>query len=229
MYKILQKIEQIYRLTEVDIDWLKSYNLTDIIKVAEEKYFEKDWLRLQDKYVATGGELKFDPFYNILSELDKGERLNKLMLTQLTTENLLSRHSKITITYYQLEADFFEKEFKRNKNKWLIPKISSYWRKAKEPSKALEITSKSKVNLEKLKDQDLKARILVTRGAAFRDVSKLNEAKNLALQAHKIDSKSHHLCTLLRAICYGIGEYGEGDSWFEKARKRGANIEDVNK
>ncbi|MGD1716196.1 hypothetical protein [Dapis sp. BLCC M172] len=227
MYKILQKIEQLSRLTDVDIDWLKSSNLTEIIKIAEEKYLEKDWVRLQDKYGTTNRKLTFDPFYNILSKLDRGERLDKLMFTQLKTENLLSPDSKITITYCQIEADFFEKEFKRTKNKWLIPKISSYWRKANKSLKALEITSKSKVNLEKLKDKDLKARILVTRGAAFRDVSKLNEAKNLALQAHKIDSQSHHPCTLLGAICYGLGKYGEGDYWFEEARKRGADTEDI--
>ncbi|GGA28171.1 hypothetical protein CYANOKiyG1_44390 [Okeania sp. KiyG1] len=229
LYEILQKIEQFELLTEADIDWLKSYNLTEIIKVAEEKYLEKDWIRLQDKYLATVGVLKFDPFYNILSKLDKGERLDKLMFTQLTTENLLTPGSKITTTYYQIEADFFEDEFKRTKDKWLIPKISSYWRKANKSLKALEITSKSKVNLEKLKDKDLKARILVTRGAAFRDVRQLNEAKNLALQAHKIDSKSHHPCTLLGATCYGLGKYGDGDYWFEEAQQRGADIKDIDK
>ncbi|NEP78455.1 MAG: hypothetical protein F6K39_09845 [Okeania sp. SIO3B3] len=125
LYKILQKVEQVEGLTEVDIDWLKLHGLTEIIKVAEEKYLEKDWIRLQDKYVATVGELKFDPFYNILSKLDKGERLDKLMVTQLKTENLLTPGSKITTTYYWIEASFFEKEFKRTKDKWLIPKISS--------------------------------------------------------------------------------------------------------
>ncbi|MDJ0554168.1 MAG: hypothetical protein QNJ68_06960 [Microcoleaceae cyanobacterium MO_207.B10] len=220
LYKILQKNEQVCQLTEADIDWLKSYNLTKIIKVAEDKYLEKDWIRLEDKYVAKDRELKFDPFYNILSKLDKGERLDKLMFTQLTTENLLIPGSKITTTYYWIEASFFEKEFKRTKDKWLIPKISSYWRKANLALKALEITSKSKVDLEKLKDKDLKARILVTRGAAFRDIHDLNEAQNSALQAHKIDSNSHHRCTLLGAICYGLGKYGDEDYWFEEARKR---------
>lgn len=227
LYQILQKVEQVEGLTEVDIDWLKLHGLTEIIKVAEEKYLEKDWIRLQDKYVATVGELKFDPFYNILSKLDKGERLDKLMVTQLKTENLLTPGSKITTTYYWIEASFFEKEFKRTKDKWLIPKISSYWRKANLSLKALEITSKSKINLEKLKDNGLKSRILVTRGAAFRDVRQLNEAKNLALQAHEIDSKSHHPCTLLGAICFGLGEYQYGDYWFEEARKRGADTKDI--
>ncbi|NEN90291.1 MAG: hypothetical protein F6K48_15795, partial [Okeania sp. SIO3H1] len=55
LYKILQKVEQVEGLTEVDIDWLKLHGLTEIIKVAEEKYLEKDWMRLQDKYVATVG------------------------------------------------------------------------------------------------------------------------------------------------------------------------------
>ncbi|MEB3340591.1 hypothetical protein [Okeania sp.] len=223
LYEILQKVEQFSQLIEVDIDWLKSHGLNKIVKIAK----DKDWKRLRDKYLATDQKLKFDPFYNILSRLDKGERLDKLMFTQLTTENLLYLGSKIAITYYQIEADFFEEEFKRTKNKWLIPKISSYWRKAKKPLKALEITGK--VNLEKLKDKDLKARILVTRGAAFRDVSQLNEGKHLALQAHKIDSKSHHPCTLMGAICYGLGEYGDGDYWFEEARKRGAKTEDIDK
>ena len=31
------------------------------------------------------------------------------------------------------------------------------------------------------------------------------------------------------AICYGLGKYGDGDYWFEEARKRGADIKDIDK
>ncbi|MFM6043146.1 MAG: hypothetical protein ACKPCC_11200 [Dolichospermum sp.] len=136
----------------------------------------------------------------------------------------MSPGGKIAITYYGLEAEFLEQEIKRTGHKWHIPTASSYWRKANEPEQALKLTN---LDLGKIKENHLKSAILVTRGAAFRDCDKLDDAEICALQAMKYQADSHHPYTLMGAICYDRYEYEKGSYWFEQAIQRGADIEDI--
>ena len=99
---------------------------------------------------------------------------------RLLYKDLLSHDGKITIVHYKLEADFYEQEFHRTGHKWHIPTASSYWRRANEPEQALNLTNQI---LGKIKERNLKAAILVTRGAAFRDIEKLDDAENCAIKA----------------------------------------------
>ncbi len=82
------------------------------------------------------------------------------------------------------------------------------------------------MNWSKVQEVDLKSALLVTRGAAFRDLARLDEAENCAAQAMEFQPNNHQPYTLMGAICYDQGKYPEGDTWFEMAAQRGAKDTD---
>jgi len=71
------------------------------------------------------------------------------------------------------------------------------------------------------------AALWVTRGAAFRDLDQLDDARKCATQALECQPDSHQPYTLLGAICYDRSEYEKGDQWFAMAVKRGATANDI--
>jgi tetratricopeptide (TPR) repeat protein len=77
--------------------------------------------------------------------------------------------------------------------------------------------------LSKVREAELKSALLVTRGGAFRDLSRLEQAESCAAQAMESQPDSHQPYTLMAAICYDLGKYADGDVWFEMAAERGAN------
>jgi len=183
--------------------------------------------------------------YAILKKLDKGKRLEPIDVVWLTDEKLFYPRkrlepidvvwlttgeklfypeSKIFTTYHQIEATFYEQEYKRTGNKWNLPSASSHWRSAKEPKHALTLTEN--LNFDNIKENKLKSALLTTRGGAFRDIDDLDEAETCARQAIKYQPSSHHPYTLMGAICFERGEYDEGNRWFNKAIKRGASPRD---
>ncbi|PHJ57848.1 hypothetical protein VF14_35855 [Nostoc linckia z18] len=207
-------------LNESEIQWLKKNKREDIIIFAQQKHFAI----LKRKYGLIDPALTIEPFYTIMVKLEKQERLDPILVAQLIDENLLSRDGKIAIGHYKLEAEFYEQEIQRTGNKWHIPSASSYWRKANEPEQALKITN---LDLGRIKESNLKSAILVTRGAAFRDMDNLADAENCAIKAMKYQSNSYQPYTLMGAICYDRGNYVKGDYWFEQAIQRGAKTEDI--
>jgi tetratricopeptide (TPR) repeat protein len=216
------KVESGELLSEAEIDWLKQNQREDIITFAKQKHFTT----LKKKYalVDPGNQLPFEPFYTIMLKLEKKERLDPLLVVQLIEENLLSRDGKIAIAHYKLEADFYEQEFQRTGHKWHIPNASSYFRKADEPERALQLTN---LDLSSIRESNLKSAILVTRGAAFRDIGDLDNAESCAKKAIEYHPQSYQPYTLLGAIYYDKGEYSEGDDWFAEAVKRGAKTEEI--
>ncbi len=216
------KVESGELLSDSEIDWLKQNQREDIITFAKQKHFAT----LKKKYglVDIGNQLPFEPFYTIMLKLEKKERLDPLLVVQLIEEKLLSREGKIAIAHYKLEADFYEQEFKRTGHKWHIPNASSYWRKADEPERAIQLTT---LDLSNIKESNLKSAILVTRGAAFRDIHDLVNAEKCAKQAIEAHPQSYQPYTLLGAIYYDKGEYPTGDYYFAEAVKRGAKTEEI--
>lgn len=208
------------RVSEKDIQWLLQQELSETAKIAEQIYFKA----LKNKYKIVG-EIDTEPFYEIMLKLEREERLNSKQVIQLIAEGHLSRYGKIAIAYYRLEAIFYEKEYQRTRNKWSLTSASSNWRKANESKKALKVTDD--VQWDKIKDPNLKSALSVTRGAAFRDLSKLDEAEKLAQQAMEYQPNNHQPYTLMGAICYDKGQYSSGDHWFDMAIERGAKIQDV--
>ncbi|MFN6560290.1 MAG: hypothetical protein RMY28_010820 [Nostoc sp. ChiSLP01] len=260
LYPLLKRLDTENELSEDDIDFLKKHQLTETIKIADEKHanslkqkieretlgtlsdLEIEWLNdrgrkdiialaqqkhfsiLKSKYGLIDPYLSMEPFYTIMVKLEKKERLDPKLVLQLMEEGLLSRGGKIALTYYRLEAEFCQHELNRTGHKWHIPTASSYWRKANEPEQALKLTN---IDLNKINDTNLKSAILVTRGAAFRDMDNLADAENCAGKAMQYQPDSHQPYTLMGAICYEKYNYEEGDYWFEQAIQRGAETEDI--
>jgi hypothetical protein len=112
---------------------------------------------------------------------------------------------------------------KKTGNKWNLPNISSHWRKADQPKKALKATEN--VNFDSIKENKLKSAILTTRGGAFRDLSQLDDAEKCARKAIEYQaSNSHQPYTLMGAIFfdrYDRYDRYEGERWFREAEKRG--------
>ncbi|WP_016948962.1 hypothetical protein [Anabaena sp. PCC 7108] len=207
-------------LNDSEIEWLQNNKHEDIITFAKQKHFSA----LKIKYGLIDPTLPLEPLYTIMVKLEKKERLDPVLVVQLIEEKLLSRDGKITVAHYRLEAEFLEQEIKRTGHKWHIPTASSYWRKANEPEQALKLTN---LDLGKIKENNLKSAISVTRGAAFRDIDKLDDAEICAIKAMEYQPDSHQPYTLMGAICYDRFDYEEGNNWFEQAINRGADIEDI--
>jgi hypothetical protein len=205
-----------FQISEEDIQWLSNEGLIETVEIAKRIHFRI----LKIKYQIVG-QLDLVPFYEIMLKLEREERLDSKQVIQLIEEDRLSRHGKIAIACYRLEAIFYEKEYQRTGNRWNLPTASSHWRKADDPKNALKVTEN--VNWKNIQESDLKSALWVTRGAAFRDLAQLDEAENCATQAKECQPDSHKPYTLLGAICYDRSKYAEGDHWFEMAAERGAD------
>ncbi len=215
------KIQSGEPLSEADIDWLKQNGREDVITFAQKKEFAA----LKVKYRIIDRDFPFDPFYAIMVKLEKKERLDPVLVVQLIQQKLLASHGRIAIAYHRLEACFYEQEYERTGNKWNLPNASSHWRKADEPKSALQVTEN--LDFDQIKENKLKSALLTTRGGAFRDIDKLDDAEKCALKAIEYQPQSHHPYTLMGAICYERGQYSQGDDWFNEAIKRGAESEDI--
>ena len=163
------------------------------------------------------------PLYAILQKLEKGERLEEMDVAWLDENKLFN--GKIRIAYHKIEATFYEQEYDRTGNKWNLANASSHWRKAEEPRRALKVTGN--LNFNTIKENKLKSALLTTRGGAFRDLSKLDDAEKCARKAIEYQPQSHHPYTLMGAICFERGQLYEGNYWFEEAIKRGASRRDI--
>ncbi|WP_313937219.1 hypothetical protein [Anabaena azotica] len=220
IYLLKSKINLGQLFNDAEIAWLNKNGHEDIINIAQRKHF----VTLKKKYRLVDPSLPIEPFYEIMLKIEKGERLDPVLVIRLIEEEMLFYAGEIVLAHYKLEAEFYEKEWQRTGNKWHIPTASSYWRKANQPEQSLKITS---LNLEKIKESKLKSAILVTRGGAFRDLMKLNDAENCAKKAMEYQPESYQPYTLMGAIDYNRGNYEKGDYWFEQARQRGAKTEDI--
>jgi type VI protein secretion system component Hcp len=215
------KIQSGEQLSEADIDWLKQNGREDVITFAQEKEFAA----LKVKYRIIDHNFPFDPFYAIMVKLEKEERLDPVLVVQLIQQRLLASHGKIAMAYHRLEALFYDREYERTGDKWNLPNASSHWRKADEPNSALQVTEN--LDFDQIKENKLKSALLTTRGGAFRDIHKLDDAEKCALKAIEYQPQSHHPYTLMGAICFERGQFSEGERWFKDAIKRGAESEDI--
>ncbi|MUG91028.1 hypothetical protein F7734_00310 [Scytonema sp. UIC 10036] len=221
-YTLKAKIESGETLNESEIQWLKNNGCENIITLFQKRHF----IMLKKKYglIDFTNKLTLEPFYQILLKLERNERLEPLLFFNLVEQDLLSRDGKVALKYYSLEAEFYVQEFQRSGNKWHIPTASSYWRKANKSEQALQLTN---LDLNQIKDNTLKSAILVTRGAAFRDLDKLFDAESCAKKAMQYHALSYQPYTLMGAIAYDKGDYPNGDYWFREAIQRGAKTEDI--
>ncbi len=216
------KIESGEQLEESEINWLKENGREEVITFAQQKHFAV--LKVKYRILDPRNKLPLDPFYKIMQQLEREERLDPVLVVQLIEKDLLSPEGRIALAFHRLEALFFEQEYQRTGNQWNLPNASSHWRKADKPRQALKLTEN--LNFDKIKDNKLKSALLTTRGGAFRDINELSQAEKCALKAIEYQPSSHHPYTLMGAICFERGEYAKGDYWFEEAIKRGASPSD---
>ena len=220
---LVHKISLGHGLRPDDIVWCEKNNFKDIIFLWLKKEYEV-------KYHKDTPE---SPLYTILIKLEASQRLTDEEVVWLQAEKLLKTRLKdsdyyvstrIFIAHHTLEAKFYENEFERTKDFWKLASASSHWRKAERSEHALTLTAN--LNLKQIKPAKLRAALLTTRGGALRDVDRLKEAENCALEAIKHFPESHNPYTLMGALCYDRGEYGDGDKWFAEAVKRGAKFDE---
>lgn len=221
---LIHKIIQGHGLRADDIRWCEEHGFEDIIL---------QWLK-KDYAVEYRQDKQESPLYPILKKLKIGKRLTDDEVVWLESEKWLIKNeryerlpyssSKIFIVHHTLEAQFNESEFQRTKDYWKLANASAHWRKAEAPAFALQQTTD--LDFKHIKPAKLRGALLTTRGGAFRDIDRLNDAEQCALEAIKHFPDSHHPYTLLGALCYDTGRYPEGDRWFEEAVKRGATLRD---
>ncbi|MEG4500440.1 hypothetical protein QUB05_24540 [Microcoleus sp. F10-C6] len=237
------KIKSGEQLSEADIDWAKQNGREDVITFPQEREFAA----LKSKYDVSNYKDKSpsSPLYAILQKLDKGDRIEEIDVAWLEENKLEAPQpsysyygwqeerryqgqklfsGKIWTAYHKNEATFYEQEYQRTGNKWNLPNASSHWRKADKPRSALKLTEN--LDFNQIKENKLKSALLTTRGGAFRDIDKLDDAQKCALKAIEYQPQSHHPYTLMGAICFERGQFLEGERWFNEAIKRGASPRD---
>lgn len=153
---------------------------------------------------------KYEIFTKISSKINENKILGEHEIEWLE-ENFM--HEVLATYYYQ--------HSKNLTGAWNLAKASKYYRIAGKPDKAIEITEG--FSERTFIDFAADGAVYTSRGAAFRDLSKLFEAEDCALQAIKLNSKSPHPYFLLGAIYYQCGELGKGDKYFEQATSLDAN------
>jgi hypothetical protein len=249
LYKVLKNIDAAKPLTEPDVNYLKKRKLNETLKLAYKPYADELSSKVLKNQVLSNEEIEwcnthnyfeitllaYDikdkqytidcPLYNILQKLNSEQHLLDEDVIWLKGEKLLRPGSKIFIAHHRLQALHFEEEFQRTKDHMNLVYSSSNWRKADEPNRALKLTNNLQ-NIRSLKKVELKSALLTTRGGALRDLGQLEEAENCALEAITYFSKKYYPYTLMGALCYDTRRYVQGDKWFEKAVKLGAEPKD---
>ncbi|OIP67372.1 MAG: hypothetical protein AUK43_19745 [Oscillatoriales cyanobacterium CG2_30_40_61] len=222
---LISQIESGQELNQAQLQWIEKNQRQDVINLGKTKHFKNLKLKYQvDQFSDTSPESQL---YLILKKLDQNQRLDATEIAYLQDKNLFYSDTKIYIVYHTIEAQFYEVDYQKTGNKWNIPNISSHWRKADQPKKALKATENIIKDFDNIKDNKLKSAILTTRGGAFRDISQLDNAEKCARQAIEFQPSSHHPYTLMGAICYDRYDRYEGDKWFKKAIERGASPESI--
>lgn len=212
---LITKVKQGHGLTDDDIVWCKEHNFEEIIFQALK--IEYDVKQRNDNIESQ--------LYSILVKLNISQRLSDQDLVWLEAEKLFYPDTTIFTSHHRLEALYAEAEFKRTKGFWNLVNASAHWRKANQPESALKLTN----NLQTLRSQKeakLRSALFTTRGGALRDLNRLKDSEECALEAINHFPNSHNPYTLMGALCYDTGRYGEGDEWFEKAIQRGAKPND---
>lgn len=156
---------------------------------------------------------------NILSRVDKGMRLLEIDIVWLETEGEEYFTQELREGFHRIEADFYANKFKKSKDIWAAVNASSHYRKCRESQNADSLLNM--IDVSNLNDIKLKSAIYTTHGGAKRDFQDWKESLSLGEQAHKLTPKDFRPCTLLGAVNMEIGNFSEGQSWYEKAIERG--------
>jgi tetratricopeptide (TPR) repeat protein len=101
--------------------------------------------------------------------------------------------------------------------------VCSCLRKERKPDKVIALTENVLRYRSRYVTSDGFDRILCTRGAAFRDIGRPEEALRCALESIEVKSVFCYAYNLAGAAYYNLGQFTPGDRFFAEAHKRGAD------
>jgi len=199
---------------------------------AERKRKQKIIQKLLDKYDLDLFDVKNGDgprLKDILEKLEHGTRLvpDELAWLMIPRRDLHSGYytQKLGEKYHRIEAEFYLIEYKKSKNPWDIINSSSHFRKCNCSSKA--DSELVKIDISEFKSKKTESAFNTTYGGVKRDLGAFNEAITLGTLAHNLTPKDFRPCTLLGAVNIEIGNYAEGQSWYQKAIEQGATEKSV--
>lgn len=188
---------------------------------------EDDYLRL--KY---GLDFLISPYSlpmltTIIGKFEAGERLShgEAAWLNFDTDEHSYLSEELRTAFHSIEADFYIAEFKEYTNPQSAITAASHYLlcgKAKQAEQLL-----STISVEGLCSDKLKVEFSIILGRAKRDLKHWNGALVLGLQAHNLINSDVNPCVLLGGINMEIGNYDEGQLWYEKALRLGAHKNEI--
>ncbi len=126
---------------------------------------------------------------------------------------------------FNLLATASYRSYRKTNDLWTLVQACKYLRRAKMPQRVIELTQELAAGSTAHPRTKIFSAIYTTRGAAFKDISDFDNAKemaNLALACE--ESKYSH--TLMGAICYWGLDFSKGDAHFHRASALGSTMGD---
>ena len=157
----------------------------------------------------------------ILEQVDAEHRLTEEDIVWLSTVARDCFSRELRDAHHLREATFLAGEFHRTRDPWKAAGASSHFRQCRRPHEALELLDC--LPLSELGNPKIKSVLCTTRGGVMRDLGQRDEALRLGAQAHLLQPRNFHPCTLLGAVHMESGNFAEGHAWYTKAQERGAS------
>lgn len=110
----------------------------------------------------------------------------------------------------------------REEDVWDLAKACKYFRKARRSEKTIEISDEFIKSIH-INNSPACAAVFTSRGGAFKDLEKVEEAKQHGLKAIELSPNSFHPYNLLGAICFLENDRQNGEKYFEKALELGSS------
>jgi len=199
---------------------------------AERKRKQKIIRNLINKYDLDLSDLKFDEIprlRDILEKVECGTRLSQdeLAWLMVSRRGLHSGYytQRLREKYHRIEAEYYLTKYQKSKNPWDVINSSSHFRKCNCSRKADSVLAK--IDTSKFKATKAESAFNTTYGGVKRDLGAYDEAITLGYKAHTLTPKDFHPCTLLGAVNIEMGNFDEGQSWYQMAIKRGASEKSV--
>ena len=182
---------------------------------------------LRKKYGIDGfvEQSQFGKLMDILKRMDAGNRLLEEEIIWLQTEAEECYTPEVKQRHHENEAKFYVGEFTKTNDAWSAVNASKHYRKCDKATNADAMLSS--IDVESKSDLKLKSALCTTHGGVKRDLIKWDDALSLGEKAHKITPKDFRPCTLLGAVHIEMGNYDLGQSWYEKAEIRGAEVKSI--
>lgn len=159
---------------------------------------------------------------DVLRRLDAGIRLSEHDVLWLNTEAREHHTPEIRAAFHANEAVHYTGLFDDTGDPWQAITASGHWRRSDKPQRALSLLERvAEVSLVTAK---LRSAFATTRGGAMRDLRRFEEAITLGKTAHALLPNDCRPCTLLGAVHIELGQFVEGQRWYEMAIARGASV-----